>query len=230
MTKKLLYIIGLAVASATLFGSGWWSSAYFGDRSPHEHAPKEPAESRKDGNGNEREEQYKPVKISIPEYEQLQKAKWVNDLPRPFESVFYKGKTEDFGSILYSEGMPEDLANDLTEKVALLSKGYQTIHHGVGENRWRTFNAGIHEDRRLRYLIYPTHFMVFSVFNKAGPPTELAFGLALTGDGIKVIGMKYADITSLDEAEGGAGQPATRSESKSEDNQNPKPGAEGRSR
>jgi hypothetical protein len=29
----------------------------------------------------------------------------------------------------------------------------------------------------------------------------LAFGLALTGDGIKVVGMKYADMNSLDKAE-----------------------------
>ena len=208
MTKKLLYIIGIVVASATLFGSGWWSSAHFGDRSPRKFAPRETDGSQKEG--NERQEEYKPVTISIPEYEQLQKAKWVNDLPPPFESVFYKGKTDDFDSILYSNGMPEDLANDLTEKVALLSKGYQTIHHGVGGNRWRSINAGIHEGKSLRYLIYPTHFMVFSVFDTAGPPTELTFGLALTGDGIKVVGMKYADMNSLEKAEQpGAAQPAT---------------------
>jgi hypothetical protein len=197
MTKKLLYIIGIVVASATLFGSGWWSSVHFEDRSPREYAPRETDESQK--KGNERQEEYNPDTISIPEFEQLQKAKWVNDLPPPFESVFRKGKTDDLDSILYSKGMPEDLANDLTEKIALLSKGYQTIHHGVGGNRHHSVYAGVHDGRRLRYLIYPTHFMVFSVFDKSGPPTELAFGLALTGDGIKIVGTKYADMKPTEE-------------------------------
>ncbi len=218
MKKKLLYIIGIVVASAALFGSGWWSSAHYKDRSSRELAPIEPDESQISGY---EEEEYKPVATSIPEYERLQKAKWVDELPPPFGSVFYKGKTEDLGSILYSDGMPEDLANDLTEKVALLSKGYQTIHHGVGESRWRSFDAGIYEGRRLRYLIYPTHFMVFTVFDKAGPPTELTFGLALTGDGIKVVGIKYADMKPLEQA--GAGQPATRPEPKLEGSDKPQP-------
>lgn len=193
MTKKILSLIVMVLASATLFGAGWWCSIHFADRRYRELPTRDATGNQ--STKNEINQDQNITEARIPEYELLQKAKWVKDLPPTFRSVLCKGKINDLDSILYSEGMPEDLANNLVGEIALLSK-YNFIHHGIGENRGRSFNAGIHNGKRMRYLIYPTHFMVFSVFDNSGPPTELTFGLALTGDGIKIVGTKYADMNS----------------------------------
>jgi hypothetical protein len=132
------------------------------------------------------------VVIKIPEYDALNNAKGIGDLPPRFTAVFAEGRIEQLSDILYADGMPDELRQWLLEGITPASKDFGFLH-SVVENWRESFNAGEFNGKRIRFLIYPTHFLCLTRFDRPGPPSEVQVGLALTADGIKVVGYKFAE-------------------------------------
>lgn len=131
------------------------------------------------------------------DYEKLNNADSLAGLPKEFRKVIVEGDATCATNIIYAKGMPTELLEDVVAGLLPAGKVESIIHRVVKNEGFGgvadPFYAHTYKGRHLRYLIYPTHILQVIRFYGGGPD-ERWFYLSLTEDGIKVVGVKYAEI------------------------------------